>query len=1197
MNRPRAIRLLGPAALGSVVLAGAGLLLWPSPEADEEGLRRWDDGEPARLPEVARRAADEARQQRPRVAVLRVTQPDSVRPSAPAPTSSTPSTRAMARASGSSGALAASLASSLAADLQALEPQVRLIPPELSAALAAGEPVPVLSPESTAPLDLPPALAPPAQTETPPPAVDLPQPRFGLLPAATAAPAASGPGVEEPASATLSATIGQDLIALPNPAPPSPALAAPPEEQQAPVALVAASLEEAAPASQPSIAPTAMAAAAPVPEPALALAPPVAAGPPAAAPPATAALAPTPGSDFSAGTQTFPAPRPAPAPSPAPQPQRPAPAGDGPAFTLDDELILQLQVSGISASDTIVAYGNRSGVYLPLGELALILDLAIRVSDDGHYASGWFLAENRTLTVDLRQNQITTPAGTVPLEPGMAQALDGELYLRSDVIAALLPLTLAPDLRGQRVVLTTLEPFPFEERMRREANRAQLAGLADRGPQQEWPREETPYRALSVPMADLRLRGVTDSQNGTRAEGELQLSGDLAFMTAQAFFGGNTRDGLITSLVELGRRDPDGDLLGPLGATEFRMGDVASAAMPLGLRGVAGRGGFITNQPYESASLFDRVDLRGVLPDGYEVELYRNDILLASTAQAVNGQYEFLEVPVDYGLNVFRLVFYGPQGQRREEVRRISVGDGRLSAGEVQYSFGAVQRGVNLLGVEGPDFRPGLRYGSWQANGEVAWGMSSDLTGVASGALYEDGGALSWIAGTGLRSGIGGIALRADAALSDGGGWATGIGLGSRLLGGGGTLSHFEYGGGFVDEVRSQDPRALSRFTQAEFNTTLRIGSETVPFMVPLSARIGRAEFADGSTRSSAGLRASARAPGLMVSNTVEYLRTVVTGGIGFSQVLGNFDLTSLGRGDTQLRANLGYGLVPDVRLTQVGGEVARRFGDRSLVSASASYSFATSDWSLGLSAARDLDRFTLALDGQYAPRTQSYSLGLRLSFSLGRDPLRRHLFVEPPGLASSGALSVRAFQDMDGDRRFGAGDRVLEGVEFMSSNALGTTDSDGVARLTQLGNGNRVSVQADPSTMPDIMLTPVNRGIEIVPRAGRFHVTDYPVVALSELEGTVSFVGTDGASTTARGVSGLRLQLRDASGQVAGNVRTERGGYYFFEQIAPGQFQLVIDPEQAGRLGLCLVTPVEITVPPAGDVLTRDFAVTSCEG
>jgi len=114
---------------------------------------------------------------------------------------------------------------------------------------------------------------------------------------------------------------------------------------------------------------------------------------------------------------------------------------------------------------------------------------------------------------------------------------------------------------------------------------------------------------------------------------------------------------------------------------------------------------------------------------------------------------------------------------------------------------------------------------------------------------------------------------------------------------------------------------------------------------------------------------------------------------------------------------------------------------------------------------------------------------------------------------------------------------------------------------------------------------------VEIVPRPGRFHVTDFPIVALSELEGTVTFA--DDASR--RGVSGLRLQLRNATGQIAGTVRSERGGYYFFEQIRPGHYALVIEEEQARRLGVCLSSPVAVDIPATGEFITRDLEVVNC--
>ncbi|WP_336139820.1 hypothetical protein, partial [Klebsiella pneumoniae] len=73
-------------------------------------------------------------------------------------------------------------------------------------------------------------------------------------------------------------------------------------------------------------------------------------------------------------------------------------------------------------------------------------------------------------------------------------------------------------------------------------------------------------------------------------------------------------------------------------------------------------------------------------------ELYRNNVLIDTATTPQDGQYRFLNIPVEFGLNVFRVVLYGPQGQRREVIRQISVGDGRLSPGEFRYGFGTVQR-------------------------------------------------------------------------------------------------------------------------------------------------------------------------------------------------------------------------------------------------------------------------------------------------------------------------------------------------------------------------------------------------------------------------------------------------------------------------------------------------------------------------
>ena len=55
----------------------------------------------------------------------------------------------------------------------------------------------------------------------------------------------------------------------------------------------------------------------------------------------------------------------------------------------------------------------------------------------------------------------------------------------------------------------------------------------------------------------------------------------------------------------------------------------------------------------------------------------QNDVLQGTQSTADRGQYEFLAVPLTQGVNVIRIVTYGPRGQRSEETRIINAGHPR----------------------------------------------------------------------------------------------------------------------------------------------------------------------------------------------------------------------------------------------------------------------------------------------------------------------------------------------------------------------------------------------------------------------------------------------------------------------------------------------------------------------------------------
>ena len=879
------------------------------------------------------------------------------------------------------------------------------------------------------------------------------------------------------------------------------------------------------------------------------------------------------------------------APRPAPPAQGETRPGLAPVFNYDDELILEITTPHQEMTDSITAHASRTAVYLPLGAVARFLDLPIAISDDGHYASGWFLDEKRQMRLNVREGKLTVNGKNITLTKTDAVAFDGELYLRLEKFAEIFPIEVKLDMRAQQVIIKTLEPFPYEQRLAREAARDRVAGRLNASGQHHFPREETPYKGLTVPLGDVELRAMTDPAQHARTEADLRLAGDVLWMSGRVFLSASSVQGLSAAHIELGRRDPDAQLLGPLHATDFEMGDVSTNAMPIGIRSVAGRGVSLTNAPLEHTSIFDTINLTGDLPQGYEVELYRNNNLIASTRTPVNGQYQFLAVAVDYGLNVFRLVFYGPQGQRREEVRRISVGDGRLSKGQLIYAVDAAQKDTSLINVHLPNYSPLPDAGSWRGSAQIRYGLTAGVTVNAGAGIYQSlGGQEQWLTYAGLRTGLGGAALKLDVAAEQGGGMAASVGIGGRLAGVSYVLSHNEYGNGFTDEVRVYSAQPLRRADQADLTATLHLGSGDHRLSVPMSASVSRIEYATGEVDTTAALRQSLAFSRFLATNELDYTSTSIPGSAATTRTTGTFDLSSLSGSRTHLRAGLGYTVGPHLAISSAEVAVDSAIDERTLLKAGILHAMTNNLTTLSFSASRRFSRFTLAADTSFAVPTNAFTASLRLNFSFGQNPLTGKMFAAPVGLASGGAVAVRAYRDENGNHQYDPGEEVLKDVEFSTGSRFAHTDAHGVAFLGGMGDGTRASYKMDTESLPDIALAPYSDGVEIVPRAGRIHVSQFGVVALSDIEGSATYLA-DGA---ARGVSGLTLWIVDGAGKHVARARSEADGFFLFEQLRPGQYSLIIDPAQAAALHIHLTTPQAITIGAKNDVIRLKIQIAS---
>lgn len=847
-------------------------------------------------------------------------------------------------------------------------------------------------------------------------------------------------------------------------------------------------------------------------------------------------------------------------------------SADVPALDPADEMILEVRTDKWILTDQFPGYSTSRGGYLPLGDLSRLLDLAISVDAEAGRAEGWFLEPQRTFRLDIGSAFVETRAGRKPLQPGDAIPLNGDIYVRTDLLPQWFPLQADIVLAKQQVALKLGETFPFEAKMQRAESRTGLGFR--RNARVEYPRQETLYEMLSSPAFDLNIQTSTGLKTETTSQYDVRASGDLAWMNADLFVGGSKDHPLDSARLTLRRRDPDRQLLGPLHLSLVELGDTSSISQPIGMRSRTGRGFTIGNAPLDNESVFDRIDLRGELPIGYEVELYRNDILIGSVDQAVDGRYEFPQVPLEFGLNVLRLVFFGPHGEKREEVRRINAGEGRLGTGEFQFSASAVQQDKLLIPLGNGDTTPQEDAGGIRAAASAQYGLSPSVTLVGSLSSFtninSDGRVNQGILG--IRTGIAGAALQADAAVQGSGSWAFQSGLAGRVLGTSFVLQHAEFSGEFVDEVRGGGLSGTRRVTQARLDRGIDLGDHVIAANLVLE----RSQRNSGDAQLSAALRTSTNLFRWSFSNMLNY-----RGGSGEGSIDGAIEASGSIH-DWDVRAGLGYNVRPASALRDFSLTLDRELGADLKFRAGVIQQLSSNRTTRGvLSLTKRVGFMDVAADAQYDTASKALLIGSRLSFSIGRGAA--HWGVGRPGLARGGSVMAIAFRDLDGDGIRDPEEEGLSGIGFRGGSGEDRkTDKSGRVLLTGLGDGRPAQVTFESETLSDPYLRPSTDGIEVVPRPGRTHVAMFPVTAVSEVEGKAFFERGD----SSRAVANVNLQLIDSTGKVVETARTEYDGFFLFEKVRAGDYTVRIDPEQAGKLKVSLAETINVKATPQGGVV-----------
>ncbi len=841
-----------------------------------------------------------------------------------------------------------------------------------------------------------------------------------------------------------------------------------------------------------------------------------------------------------------------------------------------EELIFEVRIDNRRFVQSLFGIKQGNGIFVDLAEAAELLEFAIDVQPESGIAEGFFINPDKTFFLDLNIGQVTIEGETIAVSVDDVLRQEGAILVHSDTFAIWFNVVLSVDFRDLIVNVVPQTPLPLQQRFLRQQRIASLRQAQRADP--SLPRLEDPYRAIAVPLADVRVQSsildVPDQPLRTTQNYSVVGRGDLAFATGDFFFGGNQDDILSAARLTLRREDPTGGLLGPLQATRIEAGDVIAPGLPVGGTGV---GAYVTNNTTGIQNLGSTTDFVGNEQPGTDVELYRNGILIDLAAVGDDGRYEFRNVPLILGRNDFRLVFYGTQGEIREERASRTV----TSAGErtnlPTYSAAVFRPGDPLLPVEQ----------SAQDRGPVASALQLSRT---FGNNISAQGTLSFVDTS--RPSTGSLTAAMSMPLLEG-------------VAGLQTTQSFDAGwsatGSFRTRYRGQ---SIGLQLQTDRNTG---GSDSdslstdvtgdVPIYgdisLPYSVSVARTVFEDGAVSDSAQLRNSTGLGRYRLSNALEWTRRDLIGSPTTRSLTGTLQNTLL-LFPVNLRFGANYRLIEDRELQRVDGDITwtinnrsqARFGyQRFLLSGRKAYS---------LGGSYRFDRFVLSPTLTYDSNNQFFAL-LSLSTSVGRDPIGGSVVADASTFSNAGVVAARVYQDTNLNRRLDPGEPLIEDaqIEAVHANRTAATDENGVAYLSRLPPYLLTDVRVRSGTLPDPFMASLEPGRSVLPRPGRTNVIDFPVTLTSEIEGSVDAL----RGTELSPLPGVTVELRNAQGEVVDSQQTLFDGFFLFVNVFPGEYSVHLLPENVTSEGFVIPPPRRVTIRADGVPLLGVQIVTGPEG
>lgn len=835
------------------------------------------------------------------------------------------------------------------------------------------------------------------------------------------------------------------------------------------------------------------------------------------------------------------------------------------AYTEEDFVpyITHLTLGNHNLTSDFVIYGNNDSknIYIPLIEFANFMLIPLKDSDDS--VSGWIFEEANRIKLDKNARTLTIHNKVHHLKVDDFIYLYGDTYLSFDAMERFFPMEIKFDRLTQIVTVETKKLLPIEKKIARE----EMLKTANKNQQNvgsnlfNVPLELQEYQMFSMPNMDFNYDVVTNSTDST-LEKNLQFSSRSHILRSILHTAGSARNGDITNMqLSLQRNDyikrPFEHMLNP---KRYWIGDIISNPSNLVSNAMSGVGFTVSNIPPGWKVDFNKLHITGYSLPNWSIEIYINNNLYDFADVPSSGTYSFQNIPLNAGLNIIKLVFYGPYGQRREVIEKVNLDTQLLQKGKMVYEVSALKGGRSIVESnttlqnnrleDGNRYHANIRYGLGHKTA-IAFGTTSYKKDfISSGAGLKERHAYFH---TSLTTGVQSMLINLDASHQSNTGsqaFAFSINTPTPFLSGSNLfVSSKFFTDNYISELRTQaNDIAIKSSNQVRFTSGTNILGRYLSNIYTMNLSIlqnGRKTYIS-TLRSSMSIFHF-----LNVSNILNINQT-----LNDRLTTASFNASFRKGSQLLVRGTLGY----------------RPFHDeRILTSSAVNINYNLGQYGVSLGFLRDLnnnsDNINVGINYNNNYFVTSASVGYgensgtQLTFNIASGVVFSGVKpkVVPYNASTSGTIEVEAFLDDDSDGIKDFDEKTLSGVsvEIAGREMTEVTEGDGRMILSNIPVGSEIFFDVNTETMPDIaMQGGVDAKRRIILLSGATHKVHLPVIQVTEIDGNLVVHKGDVNFP----IGNVQIKLIDKDNHIVQTTKSSSDGYYIFTKVPHGVYKVKID-------------------------------------